>query len=183
MLTSKRIHLRPVTADDTPQMVTWRNLPQILEAVFSPGPISPEEHQIWFASLLKNPARLEFIIALNDSGCAIGRIGLDHIDHLNQKAEYSISIGEVSEWGKGYGREATDLILAFGFNELNLHKIYLRVLARNQQAIKMYQSAGFSVEGTLVDEVFKNGVFQTALHMSIFREDFFNTSSQEVVPQ
>ncbi len=167
-----RVKLRPITTNDTAKMVIWRNNPLILKTVFNSRPINQTEHLAWFNSLINNPKRLEFIIEIVESGEAIGRIGFDNIDHFNQKAEYSISIGETTAWGKGYGSEASHLILEYGFNQLNLNKIYLKVFADNQPAVKLYEKMGFIVEGVLKKDVFKDGEFRDVLFMSIFREDY-----------
>lgn len=172
MLRSARIHLRPVTLDDTDRMIAWRNNPFILDTVFNPRPITREQHEAWYHQLINNSERIEFIIAWNDSSEPIGRIGLDHIDYHNQKAEYSISIGETGAWGKGLGAEATHLVLDYGFRELNLNKIYLKVFEENQRAVQLYKKMGFVAEGVLAEEYFKQGEFKTILYMSILRKNY-----------
>jgi RimJ/RimL family protein N-acetyltransferase len=73
----------------------------------------------------------------------IGTAGLISINHLHRTAELGISIGEHDCWGKGYGTEATRLILDYAFNALALHNVMLRVFSYNQRAIRAYLRAGF----------------------------------------
>ena len=73
----------------------------------------------------------------------IGTAGLMSIDYLHRTAELRMGIGEHDCWGKGYGTEATRLLLDYAFNALALHNVMLRVFSYNQRAIRAYLRAGF----------------------------------------
>lgn len=73
----------------------------------------------------------------------IGTTGLSAIDHRNRRAEFGIMIGEPDCRGKGYGTEATRLVLDYAFTVLGLHNVMLRVFAYNISAIRVYEKAGF----------------------------------------
>ncbi len=91
---------------------------------------------------------------------------------LNQSAEYSIQIGNSEKQSKGVGTKSTKLILEHAFNNLNLNKVYLTVLVKNERAIKLYDKCGFRIEGTLREEVYKNGRFEDMYIMSILKKEF-----------
>ena len=78
-----------------------------------------------------------------------------------------IFIGDKNEWGKGYGTDATKSLIRFGFNELNLHRIWLRVDRNNSAALKCYQKAGLVQEGVFREDVYRNGCFHDTIVMSI----------------
>jgi RimJ/RimL family protein N-acetyltransferase len=52
---------------------------------------------------------------------------------------------------RGLGSEATRLIVGYGLRLLRLHRIELTVYAFNPRAQRVYQKAGFTVEGTARD--------------------------------
>lgn len=81
------------------------------------------------------------------------------IDREAKKAEFGIFIGEEEWLGRGIGEEAAKLILDYGFEELGLHKIKLRVLADNKRAIASYRKAGFVEEGCFRDELLLDGKY------------------------
>ena len=58
-----------------------------------------------------------------------------------------MGLGEREAWGQGYGTEALHLALQYAFDELNLHRITLTVIAYNERAIALYERAGFQREG------------------------------------
>ena len=97
----------------------------------------------------------------------MGSVFLRDIDYQNKKAEYGIFIGEDTARGKGIGTEAAKSIVQYGFAELKLHKIFLRVLADNKGAIKSYENAGFVQEAYLKDEVLLNGEYRDIVLMAV----------------
>ena len=76
-------------------------------------------------------------------------MGFPRIDNTNKVGEIGIFIGNKKYWGKGYGTEAMELILDFGFNILNLYNITLKVYSYNKPAIRCYEKAGFKEAGRI----------------------------------
>ena len=97
---------------------------------------------------------------------AIGTVGLYDADLLTRKAEFRILLG-APHTGKGYGTEATRLVLDFGFQRLGLHRIWLGVTDANIPAVKCYEKCGFTREGLLRDDLFRDGHFYDSIRMSI----------------
>ena len=95
---------------------------------------------------------------------------LRDIDRTHNKAEYGIFIGEEEALSKGYGSEAAELMIRYAFEELQLHKLYLRVLAGNERAKKSYEHAGFVQEGYFRDDVLLPGGYQDVIFMGILNE-------------
>ncbi len=83
-----------------------------------------------------------------------------------------ISIGERDYWGKGYGTDAMRLIVQYGFIELNLRRISLGVHAYNERAVKSYEKVGFTLEGRMRGEGFRDGVHFDGVWMGVFREEW-----------
>jgi [ribosomal protein S5]-alanine N-acetyltransferase len=73
----------------------------------------------------------------------IGNIKIDPINLDTKVGEYGILIGDKNEWGKGYAKEASQIVINFCFNYLNLKKIELGVKMDNLSAINLYQKMGF----------------------------------------
>ncbi len=73
----------------------------------------------------------------------IGTAGEFDVDHRRRTAKFGIAIGERDCWGKGYGTEATRLVLDYGFVALGLHNVWLWTVGPNERAIRAYARAGF----------------------------------------
>lgn len=171
MIDTERLSLRLLEETDEQDIIRWRNDKEIIDCFFSYKGITSKEHREWFEKYVKGSDRIEFIICIKSNNKKIGTIGLSNIDHRNQKAEYGILLGEKDERGKGFGKEATLALLDYGFYELNLNKIFLKVFSDNTNAIELYKKAGFKEDGLLRKDVFKNGQFKDVLIMSILRDE------------
>ena len=86
-------------------------------------------------------------------------------------AELSIWIG-AGHRDRGYGSEALRLTLRYAFDDLHLHKVYLRVLEFNHRARRTYEKCGFVVEGVLREEMCIESVWHSLLYMGVLASDF-----------
>ena len=102
----------------------------------------------------------------------IGTVGIENIDHLNKRGTLGIFIGDVEEREKGYGTEAINLILDYGFNYLNLNNIKLDVVEFNERAIACYKKCGFKECGRRRKSEFVDGKYYDRLSMDILKEEF-----------
>jgi GNAT superfamily N-acetyltransferase len=75
-------------------------------------------------------------------------------------------------WSRGLGTEATRLVLQFAFVELKLHRVDLRVLAFNKQAIACYEKCGFVREGVVREGALIGGEWQSDVLMSILEDEY-----------
>ena len=167
-----RIILRPITTQDTENIVKWRNLPAVRQNFIYQQELTPAEHEAWLQNRVLTKQVYQFIIQETETKKDIGSVYLRDVDLVNQKAEFGIFIGETEWHGKGLGTQAAQQILAFAFDELQLHKVFLRVLAHNQAAIASYQKVGFVQEGAFRDDVFLNGKFHEVIFMAMLVSDY-----------
>ncbi len=104
----------------------------------------------------------------------VGFVVLFNLKWGNQSAEMAIGIGDPANRGKGYGQDALKLILNYGFNELNLHRISLTVMDYNAPAIKAYERVGFVREGAHRQAVQRQGKRYDLLLYGILRDEYVN---------
>ena len=102
----------------------------------------------------------------------IGGAGFSSIDGRNRNAEVGIFIGKPELWDRGLGRDVMVALLRFGFEQLNLHRIYLRVFAENDRAVHLYESIGFQQEGCWRQGEYRHDRYHDILWMSILREEW-----------
>lgn len=63
------------------------------------------------------------------------------------------------------------VLLAFVFDQMNINKAKLNVYSFNKRAIKSYTKCGFQIEGTLRQEIFRDGAFHDEIVMGILRSE------------
>lgn len=122
-----------------------------------------------YERLKRSKTDVVFGIFLDD--CIIGIVGLYDISWIPRNAELRIVIGRRQYLGAGYGTEAVRLIVKYGFEKLNLHRIYLGCNASDERANRCYLNAGFTKEGVKRDNSFRNGVYYDANMYAIVREE------------
>lgn len=171
MICGEKINLRAVERGDLEQLVRWRNDPVIFRGFFSTFPLSLGAQADWYEDLLRRIDKKLFVIEAKD-GQAVGTIGFDHIDWKNQKAEFGNMLVDKGHRGCGYASDATRTALRFGFEQMNLNRIYLEVYAWNQEAVQLYQKSGFKIEGVLQQAYFTEGKFNDTVLMAIVRDDW-----------
>jgi RimJ/RimL family protein N-acetyltransferase len=109
-------------------------------------PFSVEKTREIIETIIKKQAHYFNIVDLKTNK-AIGRCMLFAIDQVDSRAMLGIAIGDKTYWDKGYGQEATELLLDYGLNLLNLHNVMLGVYSFNQRAISCYRKIGFKEIG------------------------------------
>ena len=113
-----------------------------------------------------------FDIVTLDNDIVIGTVGLENINFISRSAELGIFIGDEKYRNNGFGKEAINLILEYGFKYLNLHSIYLSLLAINERAHKCYLKCGFKDIGYKREAIFLNGKYYDRLYMDILENEF-----------
>ena len=166
----EKISIRPINEDDTDKIIEWRNKPSISQYFIYRAPFTRETHLNWLHNRVQKGEVFQFIIMLGDK--PIGSAYLRDIDNKNKKGEYGIFIGEDNNCGKGFGTIATNLVIDYGFKELKLNRIFLRVFPYNIRAIKSYEKVGFKHEGLFREDVIIDGKSYDMKFMSILRRDW-----------
>lgn len=137
-------------------------------------PMTDEAEASWYerASAASNGSSHTFSIRTLADDVLIGNCSLFSIDHKNRNTELGIVIGEQDYWGRGYGSDAMRVLLGFGFGELNLHRIDLRVYDFNPRGIRAYEKLGFVHEGRKREAIWREGAYHDVLFMSILEEEW-----------
>jgi UDP-4-amino-4,6-dideoxy-N-acetyl-beta-L-altrosamine N-acetyltransferase len=167
VIEGERVLLRRMSREDAADVVRMRADPAVQAQLFSRRPPTIEEHLRWLADMEVRGDRHEFMIVERPSGRSVGTIGLSHIDRVNRRAEYGVLIGEPDARGKGLAAEASRLLLAYAFGTLGLRRVYLHVLARNEDALRLYRRVGFRPEGVLRQHVRKGDEFLDVAVMAV----------------
>ena len=83
-----------------------------------------------------------------------------------------IAIYNKRDWGKGYGTEALHLLLKFGFQQLNLHRILLFTHDINTRAQHIYEQIGFKPSGRRRHASFFEGTYHDILLYDMLVSEF-----------
>ena len=151
----------------------WYSDPEVARLTrYQDGPMRPDEIERFFAARALGADSLAMAIHVRETGRLIGTCALSQLDSDNGSALFHITIGEKDQWGRGYGTEATRLMLGHAFGTLGLHRIALSVFSFNERAIRSYRSVGFVVEGRAREAIWRDGRWWDEVAMSVLESDW-----------
>lgn len=144
IITKDNITLRPVTNEDTENIVRWRNEEHVRRNFLYQELFTPGTHLKWLKDKVETGKVIQFIISV-DKKTDIGSVYLRDIDYEKKEAEYGIFIGEREALNRGYGSLCCKMLCDFAKNELKLKRLFLRLMEDNAAAEKSYENAGFKL--------------------------------------
>ena len=171
VINGEKLSLRPITDADTPDIVRWRNDPEVWKYFLFRERFTPEMHRAWLRDKVDTGRVIQYIIVERASGQSVGSVYFRDVDEKNDAAEYGIFIGEERARNRGFGTETARLFTAFGLDVLRLHRISLKVLGDNAIARRSYEKAGFRTEGVFRDYVKLDGKYTDVVFMARLSEE------------
>lgn len=175
-LNTGRLKLRKIRTEDISSLVKYCNNKKISDQILNiPYPYS-EENAIFRINFVlqgfKNKERYVFAITLKESEELIGEIGL-HLDKVNNSAQFGYWIAEPF-WGKGIATEATASILKFGFEVLELNKIYATHYPENEASGKVMQNNKMIKEAELKDHYKINDSYKSVIQYRLTKQEYLS---------
>lgn len=179
------IVLRPVRVEDAEAILGWLNDPEITKNFAGFGkPLSLEEERAFLARMVAS--REDRLFAIEESSSSstemasspsappriLGTVGLHRIYWPARNARLGVMIGARDRQRRGLGQEALRLVIAYAFESLSLHKVWLVHYADNARMRHIAGKLGFSVEGVLRDEYFHADRYHDMVRQALLRPDW-----------
>jgi len=178
-LITERLLLKPHTLANLPRLNAWFNDPELsyYDGDDPPRdqPETLEETRLTLDRILNPPdppGTLHYAIHKKSDDDLVGYGMVAHIDRYNRRCDLGLTLGEKSEWGQGYAREALQAVIAFCFEQLNMNRLGASMYDFNWRSIRLFESLGFQREGVLHQYVFKDGIFKDELQYRLIKEEF-----------
>ena len=164
------VTLRPIRAEDAEALFATDEIVNRLTG--SHGSFTLEQVQAHYARVATADDRVDYAITLKEEPeIVLGEAVLNDFDLDNRSANFRIMLTKERFFGKGYGTQATRLIVALAFKQLDLHRIDLEVYAFNPRAARVYEKAGFVREGVRREALLWEGEYHDAIVMGMLRAD------------
>ena len=174
ILVGERVRLRGVRDDDLPTLAKWEmdsgRTATLSSRVAPPSEASAKEFIAKSSTNEKDD--LGFAIeTLDDPPLLVGFVGLWGARLKDRSAELGIALGR-EYIGRGYGSDATRVMVDYGFREMGLRRIQLSVISFNLGGIRAYEKAGFIEEGRHRESVLHDGRWYDDVLMSILDHEW-----------
>lgn len=178
MLTGRAVRLRPVEPSDVELIHAWYLDAETARlAGERPRSLAARRRRFEGGLAGQGTDHYSFMIVRLDGEQPVGGIDLLEIDRVNGSASFGITIG-TPDRGKGHGRDAIEILLRFGFEELRLERIWLDTDSENTVAQALYASIGFVLEARLRHRYFQEGAFIDGIRMAMLRSEWLERAPE-----
>lgn len=179
-LGTERLLLRPFTLADAPQVMRMAGSPEVARSTLNiPHPCEPGAAEGWIGAQetgFESGRYFSFAMVLAETGQLCGAIGL-HLRPRDHNAEIGYWLG-VEFWDRGLCTEAASAVLAFGFEELKLHRIHGGHFAGNPASGRVMEKNGMTREGLRREHVCKWGRYEDRVDYGILAREWARMRKQ-----
>lgn len=173
-LETSRLTLRPIREEDSQALHEIRSDEKVRER-YGVDPVnSLEETKKFVVERIEGFTKHEamyWVYALKNSDHAIGSCCLWNFDPSFRCAEIGYELHR-QYWGKGITSEALPVIISYGFNEMDLHRIEGLPFAVNEPSAKVLTKLGFKNEGTFREKIYFRGRFLDQICFGLLKEEW-----------
>lgn len=167
----KHVNFYTITKNDLRTLQRWRNSNDIFAYNTQYVLLNMIDQENWYGQTMqKNSDRVMFMVT-NKLGKPIGVCGLIHVDLKDKTASIAIIIGEKKFHNKGFGTEALQILIGYGFNKLKLHRLEAEVFEYNETSIKLFKKMNFTQEIVSRDSLWRRGKWWNIFLFSILQNE------------
>ncbi len=175
MLKGKIVSLHAVEKSDINQLKDWRNNSDLRKYFREYRELSDEDQENWYErEVIENPETIMFSIRRNKDNILLGCCGLVHYRNIHRHADLSLYVGWKNVYidNNGFAKEACELLMCYGFNELCLNKIWTEIYEFDKKKNNLYSDLGFQQDGLLRQSYWYDGKWWDSRILSILSSEF-----------
>lgn len=172
MIRGSLVNLYKPTREDMKKLSEWRNEPDHRKYYREYKESNLEDQMNWYENIMmKDQSWHHFVAKPHNSDEPIGVVFLNHIHPIYRTGEFGITLADHRFRKKGYGKDMLITLIQYGFEELNLNRIWCEVYSNND-SINLYRKIGFKDEGCLREHVFKNGKYLDSYILGMLKSEY-----------
>ncbi|WP_024768706.1 GNAT family N-acetyltransferase [Aquimarina macrocephali] len=153
---NREIKIRELEESDKSQMAKLANNSNISNNLrdYFPNPYDEKDATSFIEMTIQQDPAVSFGIEFRGELCGVISLMLQN-DIYRKSAEIGYWLGE-PYWGKGITTKAVDQITEYGFEKLNLIRIYAGIIEYNTTSMRVLEKSGFKKEGIFQKAIIKN---------------------------
>jgi RimJ/RimL family protein N-acetyltransferase len=174
VLKGKLTGLRAIERGDLATLKEWRNKPALRRFFREHRELSSCDQEHWFENVvLKDPAVRMFSIVELGTERLLGACGLCYISCIDRNADLSIYLGIDDLYiDRKFAPDAARTLIAYGFDELGLHRIWAEIYSIDERKQKFFQDLGFTLDGRHREAHWTEGRWVDALFYGLLASDW-----------
>lgn len=163
------VSLRPVEESDLEFVQSGLNHPAVRPFVGQRHPTSLAQEREYLEAANDRDDAVQLLIEAD--GEPAGVVEFDPIDRETGVADLAVWI-HPDHRGRGSAREAVELMCAYAFDELRLHKVTADTYATNEASRSLFESMGFTQEGVGREDAFFEGRYQDSVYYGLLEDEW-----------
>jgi RimJ/RimL family protein N-acetyltransferase len=174
MIKGQLVGLRALEKDDLLLLRDWRNIASFRRNFREYRELNMINQESWFAKVNASPNDFMFMIERLVDHQPLGACGLLYTNWIIRSADFSFYIGFEEKYidDTGYAKEAATLLIEYGFNNLNLNKVWMELYDYDTAKIDFFTKIfSFNKDGTLRDNCFEDGRYWNSGIYSLLNRD------------
>lgn len=171
-LEGESVTLRTIEEEDLSFLQVGVNDPQVWRAIGTPEPVNSQQEQEFFDDVVSDDDSIDLLIAAGGDPVGITSFW---------PGEGTVARAELGYWvapdhhRQGYGSDAAERMVDYGFSQLGYHRIEARVFEFNDASQNLLEGLGFVREGVHREAVFVDGNYQDLLWYSLLEDEWDGT--------
>jgi ribosomal-protein-alanine N-acetyltransferase len=146
-----------------------------------PHPYPDGEAEVWIKATRLSSEKGEsysFAMVKKENESLIGCVSLN-VSKNHKRAELAYWVGHPF-WGQGFATEAAQRIVTFGFEDLELNRIFAAAMTKNPGSYKVMSKIGMKHEGTFPQHVMKWGSYEDLVFYGMVKSDFLKKRAKMI---
>jgi RimJ/RimL family protein N-acetyltransferase len=179
MIKGKLVGIRAVENTDLELLKNWRNNTEFRKNFREVRELNSINQDNWFNKTNNSPNDYMFTIVSLEDNKPIGACGLLYINWINRSADFSFYIG-INDYyidNIGLAKESVELLIKYGFDNLNLNKIWMELYEFDTKKLIFFQEQfNFKIDGKLRANCFESGKYWDSFILSLLKSECFATN-------
>lgn len=171
MIQKGEFSIRSIEKEDLFLLQKWRNDEKLRRYFREHREFSAQQKLDWYNKMVKDDRSYMFMLEHNQE--SVGVAGLTYVDWINRHADVHFYIGKDSKWiDDKYAPNSIDIILDYGFNTINMNKLWAEIYEIDTKKLSFFQDLGFKVDATLREHYYYNGKYYTSYILSLLKGEY-----------
>jgi RimJ/RimL family protein N-acetyltransferase len=168
MLKGKKVFLRAIETEDLKQLLDWRNLPEFRRYFREIRELNMDQQLNWYEKIVLSDPNVKMFAITDIQHQLIGACGLCYIDWVNRSADFSIYIGVDGLYiDDVLAVDVSKLLIRYGFEELNLHRLWAEIYSFDNKKKKLFETLGFHLDGLHKETHWAEGKWHDSLFFGL----------------
>ena len=171
MIKGQKTYLRAIEEGDLKQLLEWRNKPNLRKYFREYRELSWDQQIWWYENIVLKDDKVRMFSILDHNKNLLGACGLCYINWVDRNADFSIYLGADDLYIDDiFAIDAAKSMINYGFEELNLHRLWAEIYDFDEAKTKMFNALGFELDGRHRETHWTDGKWCDSLFFSLLNK-------------